>query len=145
MAMLLIRGNTLKHVHSYQLALCKLGIFVYFIHKSIVLYVYFHVTKKCVVLTLSIPRYHKPFYGFSQYMCNSVEVVKKCRSGKCFIGLTHCPHLPDLLSDRQEGDFDSSGKVIQMLLCNITMTPTNMSGYRKVIQMLLCNITMTPK
>jgi dUTPase len=35
-------------------------------------------------------------------------------------------------------------KVIQMLLCNITMTPTNMSGYRKVIQMLLCNITMTP-
>ena len=41
-------------------------------------------------------------------MCNSVEVVKKCRSGKCFIGLTHCPHLPDLLSDRQERDFDSS-------------------------------------
>ena len=30
------------------------------------------------------------------------------------------------------------------LLCNITMTPTNMSVYRKVIQMLLCNITMTP-
>ena len=24
------------------------------------------------------------------------------------IGLTHCPHLPDLLSDRQERDFDSS-------------------------------------
>ena len=42
-------------------------------------------------------------------MCNSVEVVKKCRSGKCLIGLTHCPHLPDLLSDRQERDFDSSG------------------------------------
>ena len=42
-------------------------------------------------------------------VCNSVEVVKKCRSGKCLIGLTHCPHLPDLLSDRQERDFDSSG------------------------------------
>jgi dipeptide/tripeptide permease len=40
MAMLLIRGNTLKHVHS----LCKLGIFVYFIHKSIVLYIYFHMS-----------------------------------------------------------------------------------------------------
>jgi hypothetical protein len=52
---------------------------------------------------------NKPFYGFRQYMCNSVEVVKKCRSGKCLIGLTHCPHLPDLLSDRQERDFDSSG------------------------------------
>jgi hypothetical protein len=24
------------------------------------------------------------------------------------IGLAHCPHLPDLLSDRQERDFDSS-------------------------------------
>ena len=41
-----------------------------------------HVTQKCVVLTLSIPRYqsleavNKPFYGFSQYMCNSVEVAK---------------------------------------------------------------------
>ena len=27
---------------------------------------------------------------------------------KCLIGLTHCLHLPDLLSDRQERDFDSS-------------------------------------
>ena len=27
---------------------------------------------------------------------------------RCLIGLTHCPHLPDLLSDRQERDFDSS-------------------------------------
>jgi hypothetical protein len=45
-------------------------------------------------------------------MCNSVEVVKKkCRSGKCLIGLTHCPHLPDLLSDRQERDFDNSAFV----------------------------------
>ena len=42
---------------------------------------------------------NKPFYGFSKYMCNSVEVV---------IGLTHCPHLPDLLSDKQERDFDGS-------------------------------------
>ena len=79
-----------------------------------------HVTQKCVVLTLSIPRYHlklvnKPFYGFSQYMCNSVEVVKKkCRSGKCLIGLTHCPHLPDLLSDRQERHFDSSDTPLQL-------------------------------
>ena len=72
-----------------------------------------HVTQKCVVLTeyskVSLEAVNKPFYGFSQYMCNSVEVVKKCRSGKCLIGLTHCPHLPDLLSDRQERDFDSSG------------------------------------
>jgi len=58
---------------------------------------------------------NKPCYGFSQYMCNSVEVVKKIwRSGKCLIGLTHCPHLPDLLSDRQERDSDSSvaGKIL---------------------------------
>jgi hypothetical protein len=36
-----------------------------------------------------------------------------CRSGKCLIGLTHCPHLPDLLSDRQERDFDSSDVVLK--------------------------------
>ena len=60
-----------------------------------------HVTQTCVVLTLSFSKVsleavNKPFYGFSQYMCNSVEVVrKKCRSGKCLIGLTHCPHLTD--------------------------------------------------
>jgi hypothetical protein len=30
-------------------ALCKLGIFVYFIHKSIVLYVYFHMSHKNVL------------------------------------------------------------------------------------------------
>ena len=60
---------------------------------------------------VSLEAVNKPFYGFSKYMCNSVEVVKKqCRSGKCLIGLTHCPHLPDLLSDRQEKDFDSSGE-----------------------------------
>jgi hypothetical protein len=41
-----------------------------------------HVTQKCVVLTfeysmVSLEAVNKPFYGFSQYMCNSVEVVKK--------------------------------------------------------------------
>jgi hypothetical protein len=45
---------------------------------------------------VSLEAVNKPFYGFSQYMCNSVEVVKICRSGKCLIGLAHCPHLPDL-------------------------------------------------
>ena len=58
---------------------------------------------------VSLEAVKKTFYGFSQYMCNSVEVVKTCRFGKCLIGLTHCPHLPDLLSDRQERDFDNSG------------------------------------
>jgi hypothetical protein len=40
-----------------------------------------HVTQKCVLLTeyskVSLEAVNKPFYGFSQYMCNSVEVVKK--------------------------------------------------------------------
>jgi hypothetical protein len=68
----------------------------------------------------SLEAVNKPFYGFSKYMCNSVEVVKKkCRSGKCLIGLTHCPHLPDPLSDRQERDFDSSAyKAYILLLTN---------------------------
>jgi hypothetical protein len=68
---------------------------------------------------VSLEAVNKPFYGFSQYMCNSVEVVKKCRSGKCLIGLTHCPHLPDLLSDRQERDFDSSAQGEYANYCTI--------------------------
>jgi len=36
--------------------------------------------------------------------------VEISRSGKCLIGLTHCPHVPALLSDRHERDFDSSVK-----------------------------------
>jgi hypothetical protein len=31
------------------------------------------------------------------------------------IGLTHCPHLPDLLSDRQERDFDSSANLFRYI------------------------------
>jgi hypothetical protein len=39
-----------------------------------------HVTQKCVVLTfeyskVSLETVNKPFYGFSQYMCNSVKFV----------------------------------------------------------------------
>jgi hypothetical protein len=43
--------------------------------------IFSHVTQKCVVLTeyskVSLEAVNKPFYGFSQYMCNSVESCKK--------------------------------------------------------------------
>jgi hypothetical protein len=52
-------------------------------------------------------------------MCNSVEVVKK------YVGLTHCPHLPDLLSDRQERDFDSSAlNDISFMIMTSRLRPT---------------------
>jgi hypothetical protein len=31
-----------------------------------------------------------------------LQLYKICRSGKCVIRLTHCPHLRDLLSDKHD-------------------------------------------
>jgi hypothetical protein len=52
---------------------------------------------------VSLEAVNKPFYGFSQYMCNSVEVVKNMWVRQMF-------DRSDTLSTsaRQERDFDSS-------------------------------------
>ena len=55
---------------------------------------------------VSLEAVNKPFYGFSQYICNSVEVVKKMYVRQMF-------DRSDTLSTsaRQERDFDSSGLI----------------------------------
>ena len=57
---------------------------------------------------VSLEAVNKHFMDLASICVIQLKLLKKCRSGKCLIGLTHCPHLPDLLSDRQERDFDSS-------------------------------------
>ena len=58
------------------------------------------------------------------------------------IGLTHCPHLPDLLSDRQERDFNSSEKggdfEVSDPQCCIQKLITNLE--KSCIQKLINNI-----